>query len=614
MKKTPLTHDAKSVENNPAKIIHEPAREKRVIGSILFPLFFVERKIRFAYFSSILAFVLTLFFLSPLDYYLNNSSEFIIGIGDIILPLLLICPALIAIAVFIPPLVIKGDNLNAIALLLCGLTAALYFQVLFLNGEMILLDGGISNYTEWNAAHIINMLVWMAITFLPLYAWNCQRGGKATKSVKWETIIICASIVILGMQVAGVIAATARYNAGDVKNTRYYLSYDKSFELSLDENICVFILDYYDVLYMKETLKIYPELYEELDGFTFYENNTSIYKYTNPNTIYLLTGQYTERTDEFVKLAEAWERRGFIDILRENGWSVMLLPSVFSTVGAYERLIGKADNLLLNENPPRLNLYAVTEIILNFSFEKILPYKLKFYFRTDRFGAYFNNNFFDWGDFEDSLLTSVSPETDLIFYNRLKTTGLNVQNKSKTFTFTHLNSTHDSGYRYNTKNGEIEIGTVYDRFEVGRGSLAILNEYFMQMKELGIYDVSTIIIMADHGRIPKEPWGATDHKLDSAITATLMIKPKNTRGKLETDKLSELSHKNFSAGILDIAGLPREDFGLSYFDIIQNRIPQTREFILDRWDFYRFKPDGMYLINGDANDFNNWKYVPYESE
>jgi len=613
MKKTTHTTDAKSVDKNPAKTTPESENEKLRIGDILFPLFFVGRRISFAYFSSILAFVLALFFLSPLDYYLNNSSEFIIGIVDIILPLLLICPVLIILAVFIPPLVIRGDKLNAISLLLCGLTAALYFQALFLNSEMILLDGGISNYSEWNAAHIFNLLICLAITFLPLYIWNCQRSGKTSKNIKWESVIICVSIIILGMQSAGVIAAITRYKPGDVKKTRYYLSYDKSFELSSSENICVFLLDNYDVIFMKETLELYPELYEELDGFTFYENNMSIYKYTNPNTTYLLTGHYTERSDEFVKFKEAWERRGYIDMLRENGWRVMLLPSISSTVQVYERLIGKADNLLPNENPPKLNRKAATEILLNFSFEKVLPYLLKFYFRTDRFGASFNNYFLDWG-FEDSLLPSVSPATDITFYNRLKTTGLAVKNESKTFTFTHFNSAHDGGYRYNAKSDEIEKGGNFNSIEAGRGSLAILNEYFAQMKKLGIYDASTIIIMADHGRVPAEAYHEIDYKLTSAITATLMIKPKNARGKLETDKTSELSHKNFGAGILEFAGLPREEFGLSYFDVINNRIPQTREFFLERWGIVRFNPKGRYIINGDANDFINWQYVPYESE
>ena len=613
MKKTDSTPDAKNVDRNPAKTTSESESEKLGIGNIIFPLLFVERNISLAYLASSLTFILTLFFLSPLDYYLNNSTEFIIGIGVIILPLILICMVLFLIVVLFPLLIIKGDKLNAISLLLCGLTAALYFQALFLNGEMILLDGGISNYSEWNTAHISNLLIWMAITFLPLYTWNCRRNSKTPKNIKWEKAVICASVVILGMQSAGVIAAAAGYNPGDVKNTRYYLSYDKSFEMSSRENICVFLLDNYDVIYMKETLESYPELYEELDGFTFYENNTSIYKYTNPNTTYLLTGYYTERADEFLKFKEAWERRGFIDIIRENGWSVMLLPSLSSTVQNYERLIGKADNLLLNENPPKLNRKSATKVLLNFSFEKLFPYLLKFYFRTDRFGASFNNYFLDWG-FDDSLLPSVSPATDINFYNRLKTTGLNIQSESKTFTFTHFNSAHDGGYRYNAENGEIEKGSDYDRIEAGRGSLAILNEYFTQMKELGIYDDSTIIIMADHGRVPAEAYYGIDSKLTGAITATLIIKPKNARGKLEIDKISELSHKNFSAGVLEFAGLPREDFGLSYFDVINNRIPQKREFFLDRWGSVKWNPKGMYIISGDANDFNNWTFVPDESE
>ena len=119
----------------------------------------VVKKIRFAYIASCFTFILTLFLLSPLDYYLNNSHEFLIGFADVVLPLLLICTALSAIAVLFPLLVLRGDKLNAISLLLIGLTAAFYFQVLFLNGEMIRLDGETANYSEWTFKHILNLAI-----------------------------------------------------------------------------------------------------------------------------------------------------------------------------------------------------------------------------------------------------------------------------------------------------------------------------------------------------------------------------------------------------------------------------------------------------------------------
>ena len=595
------------------------------IVNTLFPLIFAERKIKFAYLASCITFILMLFLLSPIDYYLNNSHEFLIGIGDISFPLLLICPVLFAVAVLFPPLILRNDKINAGSLLLIGLTAAFYFQVLFLNGEMARLDGGTVKYSEWNVKHILNLVIWMAITFLPLYVWSRARNSRKFKNIKWEKGIICAAAIILGMQAAGIIAAASGYHPGEIKNTKYYLSYDKSFELSPRENICVFVLDMLDVVYMNEILESHPELYEELDGFTFYENNTSMYKYTNPSLTNLLTGYIHDRADNNIMFKEVWDKRGFIDILRENGYSVMLLPSISSTVGAYERLIGKADNLLLAEKPLRLKHAVVAKVILTFSFGKIMPYLLKFYFGTESFGFTFNNLFFEWG-LDDSLLPTVSPATDIIFYTRLKTVGLSVQNENKTFTFTHLNSAHDGGYRYNAETGEIEEGDGYDHIDTARGSLAILNEYFRQMKELGIYDNSTIIIIADHGRVPQDfshskgviaPGGTTkvvyfEYSLDKAVTSTLLIKPQNTRGKLKTDKEPGLSHKNFGASILDIAGLPREGFGLSYFDIIRDRKTQTREFFLERWGDIRLIPKGRYVISGDANDFNNWKYVPYD--
>ena len=133
MNKTTHTTDAKSVNKNPAKTTPESENEKLRIGIFFFRYFPLKERYGSLISRRFLLSFWRFFFLSPLDYYLNNSSEFIIGIGDINLPLLLICPVLIILAVFIPPLVIRGDKLNAISLLLCGLTAALYFQTLFLN-------------------------------------------------------------------------------------------------------------------------------------------------------------------------------------------------------------------------------------------------------------------------------------------------------------------------------------------------------------------------------------------------------------------------------------------------------------------------------------------------
>ncbi len=72
---------------------------------------------------------------------------------------------------------------------------------------------------------------------------------------------------------------------------------------------------------------------------------------------------------------------------------------------------------------------------------------------------------------------------------------------------------------------------------------------------------------------------------------------------------------NFGAGILQSAGIPHEDFGVSYFDIIESKAPQVR--IHSPLGYFKegsVIPMGSYEIKGNANDFKNWTFIPKEAK
>ena len=85
---------------------------------------------------------------------------------------------------------------------------------------------------------------------------------------------------------------------------------------------------------------------------------------------------------------------------------------------------------------------------------------------------------------------------DFAFYREIS--DMKVNEKEKMFHFYHIDGPHPPF----TINAEFQnTGENVGIYEEARGTMFLVNAFFNQMKELDVYDNSTIIIMADHGYI-----------------------------------------------------------------------------------------------------------------
>ena len=206
---------------------------------------------------------------------------------------------------------------------------------------------------------------------------------------------------------------------------------------------------------------------------------------------------------------------------------------------------------------------------------------------------------------EDFLLPQAQYFHDLRFSKYLDTHSITADSSNKTFSFIHLNCCHtivDEVAELHGLEGENDV------YKTTRGDFEILFKYFRQMKEAGVFDNSTIIVMGDHGRAPRELKGSQS-SLDNAITTALLIKPAGAGDTpLKKDRYSELSINYFAASILEYAGLDRSGCGYSYNDIINGDLHIPR-FIrgFDFAGYGRMVYQDGYEVTGDARDFNNWK-------
>ncbi|MDR1760062.1 MAG: sulfatase-like hydrolase/transferase [Fibrobacter sp.] len=575
---------------------------------------------RTAFYAVSCSFVFSLFFLMPLDLYLHNFINFNIGVWGIIFPFFIVSVTLLLVLLIVFPLVFRGGFLNIVTFGLCGITLAAYAQVLFLNGNMKMLTGDVLFFSDMSFSSVfVNWVVFIMIMCLPVVFYYTLLQYK---KIRWSTGIISISIVVLGMQVAGIIAAIPAYNSSSFDgfvslgynnskdSQNYSLSYDNVFSLSDDENILVFILDRLDVKFMDTALADYPELYEQLDGFTFYENNTSMYSGTFPSIVHLFTGVFYDTKESWPEYFDrAWAKRNIIDVLRENGYTSTLLVSKASAYSNIKHIQNRASNITpITEKDITLHYPEIIKTVLSVSLGRVVPYLFKDLFIMN-ISEGFSNEFYKTTN-PNIVLPSISGKRDVEFYTHLKMKGLDTLSRQKVFSFAHLYSVHGKNYHYDPKTESVEFynGTNNDAL---RGSLEILNEYFKQMKALGVYDKTTIFILADHGRWTTYVTENGHQQYRDEVTASLLIKPKNSRGRLVRDSMAELSHVNFGASILQSAGIPHEDFGASYFDIIENGESQVR--IHSPLGYLKegsVIPIGTYEITGNANDFKNWKFIP----
>ncbi|MBR1739854.1 MAG: sulfatase-like hydrolase/transferase [Ruminococcus sp.] len=559
----------------------------------------------------------TVLFFSPADIYIGNQREFSVNSKDILVPLL-ICAGIgfAALAIFFNILLAVHPAVFDIGANLCfGVLLSFYLQMLFLNGNMMAMTGDYKSYSLKNGYVKINLVITALIAIAPLAVWIIKHkvkdnpvlnigGGKAM-------VFLCGAMFL--MQAVGTVGAVSSQGLNKYKrNYEKYLSYKPTMTLSSDENIIVFLTDRLDSLWMDEMLEKYPEIVGEFDGFTFYQNNVARNTNTFPSVPQMLTVDTYNGQEWGDYFEEAWSGDTLPDELKKNGYNVYLLISNKTTYGDEVRdLDGKCDNLIDEEDGITVNYTGkrgVVPTMIDLSLGKLTPYCLKGTF-VGKYNSDFDSGFLNFPDTEDDRLAkALGVDSDIAYYAYLQEHGLKTGSSKPTFTFVHLNCSHDKSTKLATLHGGYDTSKEKaDVYETTRGDFEILFEYFEQLKELGIYDNTTIIILGDHGRAPREIEKENDFYLTSAITTGLLIKPAGSRGEIELNDTAELSNEYLPASVLEYAGADHSVYGISYNDVINGDLHPERILQCYRWHtFGDMDIAARYSITGDARDFDNW--------
>lgn len=421
----------------------------------------------------------TIAFFQPLEYMLMNMKEFLIPFGNVWWVQLLLAIG-ITLVLSLGMLVLPQKAGRIAASFSLGLGIAFLAQALLFNN-----DRPLAMNTNW-PIEVLNIFVWFGIVAITV-SMSVYFSGQQDRRVEIVMIAIAWCLIVFQAVNFTIIATSVDASTVPARNTDHYLSRDGEFTLSKENNIVVFVLDSADDFYFSRMLKKFPETKEKLAGWIHYTNTTSEYSKTYPSITYLLTGEkcfYDQKPETYIN--QAFENSSFMKGIHDQETDIRVFTMEPDMVGdnSNEYISNRTDYLI--DQKTQLQQNNTIGNMINVSLMRCLPYRMKLLIKNDDASIYNG----------DDLKWPFLDYTDQYFNTALNLSGMSVSDQyDNAFRFYHLWGVRP-GYSWNE---ELADATDVPPENALMGSFKMIDSYISKMKEKGIYDKATIIVMGDHG-------------------------------------------------------------------------------------------------------------------
>lgn len=530
--------------------------------------------------------VFTVLFFAPLEVYNGNVNEFSFSWRNIVI-VMAGCSLILTIVgslieSFIPKKIISFINAGVF-----GIGIMFYVQPLLLNGYMQSLTGEEATYPI--NVKIFNALIWLAVIAVFYAILILVKKFKKVKTYRKSLTFVSLALIVMQLT-AFISSSISMPDFGAVKN--HYLSSRDEFVLGKETNVVYFVIDTCDGEFVKNALKQDPDMFKDFDGFTYYPNMMTTHSRTYPSVPYLLTKQmcyFDKPYNEYI--AEAHANSTFLEDIKDSGADLR----IYTDSGYVDDITGEiVDNYTTydSESLSSISILGMIKKMTKVSLFRGLPYVFKAYFQ------YTSSNIND-------TVTALGREAaiqqaDLVFADRLVNQKLSVSSDYvSAFRFYHMFGIHPGCYL----DENAEYTPITNQVAATRGNIKIISEYINQMKTLGVYDNSTIIVTADHGMSQ----ATDDLLLHSAPTCILLVKPAGASNPVKTSN-APVCHNDLFATVLEGFGVDGSEYGRTVFDIGEN---EERERTYYHSSLHSDIEGEIalreYTVNGDARDFASWK-------
>lgn len=439
-----------------------------------------NRIITWVLLSFAFSFMLCVF--APIDIYYSNIHEYWFSFSQL-LNTMIIPFGLLFVVFLLPGLILwKVKFYYLILAVFLSLYVYFYIQGNFIPRPYGVLNGTEIVWDEYSKYGLLSIGLFIILTVLCILLCTTYQQ-KISSVVK----IVCLGI--FAIQIVTIISTLAIHTNDSDKTKQNIVSNKDQFNFSAEKNIILFILDTFDGNDLNYLLQHNEdEIKDTFRDFTYYKDTLGGYPTTRCALPLILTGKWYENQEPFMDyIQKSYENNPIYETLEEYGYQI----DAYATHG---ELLSRSSGFYNNVEEGRyevsdsigLSLQIMNMVGFNYS-----PHQLKhlFIFDTNSISKYRKINS------EDEPYT-----TDVIqFYNQYLDKGIQTNRKTPVFKVYHTDGVH-APYTFDKRLSE-DNDKLYTSYDEAAGNVEILQKILSELKEKGIYESSTIIVMADHGHI-----------------------------------------------------------------------------------------------------------------
>lgn len=533
-----------------------------------------KKKIRSALLmSSALSFILTIYLAT--DTFVNNFTDFPFYYQQL-LPAMLWDFIVLTLSLAVIILGVREKHFNISMSIVMGLILAVYVQYMFMNNRLNMIGMQEFDWRKHAGFAVFNGAVWLFIIAVPLLMLKFNRK-------LWDKLstIVPAAMLALHVITAVTMVSTSKNDLFGTHN-HAYMTTDEMYTVSKHKNVIVLVFDAADNKYIDTVMKENPEKLDDFKDFTVYTNTCSVYDFTTMSFAQMFSGIDFDNeltgSEFFEKAWKGPKAEAFYGGLHDMGYKVNAYNMNGGTALDWN---GIFDNAAYSEKAVRMKPSTVHHKKLRTNLHSLemyraLPFAAKRFVNEEKL-SFENIVIFDFGYkyYENSD-----------FLKHLELTP--ADNDSNYFTIQHTIGTHYPCETYD------ELDTCFD---ITRG-------YIEQLKEMGVYDDSVIIVTSDHGEHSDGETGATP---------IFMIKEANTSHDRFEVNNSPMYFTDLLSTFAVNAGFDKEtaekEFGPSIYDFDENSIRERTWYDrIEDPDYPKAKIYGNQMYHSYCNTFYAYTY------
>lgn len=542
----------------------------------------------------------------PIEIIAKSQKDLILGLTDIWVTQLILALIVFAVTAFALSL-IRGKAFAVVIALAMALSLCMFIEIIALNGPLPPADGRPVIWDDYTTITFISSAVWLVVFAIFLYV--CLRHYTVQR-----IIVPALCIMLLAIQGISLYGPIKESLPTDSNFASKMITQDGLTTVNPDNNVIVFILDTVDTEEFLPVLKDHPERFESFTGFTLYPDSVGSLIPTTHAIPYLLTGEFPREDDTYDQyMDEIYTRSDYLKDINDAGYSVGIYSD---TVGDYYQIADETINIQPVKQPGEVDKSAISTTmktaleLWKCTLYRDMPWILKplFWYHTTEINAVMKEDLQQDGE----TVKEAYVIDDLALYNTFKEDRLTASDDSQSgaFRFIHMLGSH-APFTMDENAQPVPAGSESNRYIQTMGVFKIVEEYLDQLKKLGVYDKSTIIITADHGK-----WYLTDTYLDQPSSPIMFYKPAQTAEEAAQPlRISDIpvSHAEIFPTIIKAVGGDSSKYGKTFEEItIEDAYSPRRYFMTISTPKQEYISLAEYSIVGNVADMSNWHLTGHE--